>query len=103
MNEKRFDVSRRIICRHQSDTTSTSTENGRQKIIEAAAVRKDEVLNRLNLIESNFVYHRKNVCYKSTLCVKLLNPSRNQMIQKIKKFNVVIKVRNCKKLRCVYC
>ena len=89
MNEKRFDVSRCITCQHQSET-----ENGRQKIIEAAAVWKVEVLYGLNLIESNFIYHMKNACYKSTLRIKLLNPSRNQMNQTIKKIMVVMKVGN---------
>ena len=36
----------------------------------------------------------KNACYKSTLRIKLLNPSRNQMNQTIKKIMVVMKVRN---------
>ena len=56
MNEKSFDVSKCIIiCQCQSDTTVTSTENGRPKIIEAAAVQKDQVFDRLDLVESNFV------------------------------------------------
>ena len=42
-NEKGFDVSRCIICQHQSDTTVTSIENGRCQLIEVAAVWKDEV------------------------------------------------------------
>ena len=38
----------------------TSTTNGRTKIIEAASIRKDIVLERLNGIEQNFVYHMDN-------------------------------------------
>ena len=64
-NEKSFDVSKCIISQRQSETTVTSTENGRRKIIEAAAVRKDQVLDRLDLVESNFVYHMNNAYYKS--------------------------------------
>ena len=59
--------------------TVTSTENGRRKIIEAAAVRKDQVLDRLDLVESNFVYHMNNACYKSYTLVKLWNLFKNQM------------------------
>ena len=70
--KKSFNVSKCIICQHQLDTTVTSTENGRQKIIEAAAVQKDQVLDRLDLVESNFAHHMNNASYKSyTLCKTL--------------------------------
>ena len=36
--------SRCINCQRQPDTTVTSFKNGRRKIIEAAAVRKGQVL-----------------------------------------------------------
>ena len=72
INEKSFDVSKCIICYRQSDATVPSTENGRRKIIEAAAVRKDQVLDRLDLVESNFVYHMNNAYYKSYTLRKTL-------------------------------
>ena len=78
-NEKSFDVSRCIICQHQSDTTVTSTENGRRKIIEAAAVAKRPGVRSSRLT-------------KVTLCAKLWNPFKNQIYQIIKQFNVVMKV-----------
>ena len=37
-NEKSFDLLKCIICHRQLDTTVSLIENGRQKIIEAAAV-----------------------------------------------------------------
>ena len=39
-NEKDFDVSRFAIFLSQSDTTVTSTENGRRKIIKVTAVQR---------------------------------------------------------------
>ena len=42
-NEKSFDLLKCIICHRQLDTTVSLIENGRWKIIEAAAVRKDQV------------------------------------------------------------
>ena len=75
---KKIDVSRCIICQCQSDTTVTSTKNGERKIVEAAAVRKDQVLDRLDLVENNFVLMHIT---KFTLCAKLCNPFKNQMYQ----------------------
>ena len=62
-NEKSFDVWRCILWQRHLDTTVTSTEKGRWKIIETAAVWKHQVLDRLDLVESNFVYHM-NKCAK---------------------------------------
>ena len=42
-NEKSFDLLKCIIFQRQLDTTVSFIENGRRKIIEAAAVRKDQV------------------------------------------------------------
>ena len=42
-NEKSFDLLKCIIFQCQLDTTVSFIENGRRKIIEAAAVRKDQV------------------------------------------------------------
>ena len=47
-NEKSFDLLKCIIFQRQLDTTVSFIENGRRKIIEAAAVRKDQVLDRLD-------------------------------------------------------
>ena len=42
-----LDIKLCIICQKSSSSTVVSTENGRKKIIEAAAIREDEVLLRL--------------------------------------------------------
>ena len=42
-----FDIDQCIICQKESKVSLTSTENGRKKIIDAAATRKDEVNQRL--------------------------------------------------------
>ena len=89
--KKSFNVSECIICQRQLDTTVTSTENGRQKIIEAAAVQKDQVLDRLDLVESNFVYHMNNASYKSyTLCKTLESIQKSNVTDK--QINVVMQV-----------
>ena len=106
-NEKSFDVSKCVICQRQSDTTVISTENGRRKIIEAAAVGKDQVLDHLDLVESNFVYHMNNAHYKSYTLRKTL--------ESVQKSNVTNNQTNqcgdesgkdvepcLKRLRCVY-
>ena len=61
--EKGFDVSRFTISLHQSDTTVTSTENRSRKIIKATAVQKDEVLDCLDIVDSNLVYQMNNAYY----------------------------------------
>ena len=38
-----FDIVQCIICQRKSKVSLTSTENGRKKVINAAAIRKDEV------------------------------------------------------------
>ena len=62
---KIFDASRCIICQRHSDTTFTSTENERWKIIEAASVRKDHGVRSFGFSWMWFVYHVNNACYKS--------------------------------------
>ena len=42
-----LDIKLCIICQKSSSSTVVSTENGRKKIIDAAAIREDEVLLRL--------------------------------------------------------
>ena len=52
----------------------TSTENDRNKIIDAAAIRKDEVYQRLQNgnIDENFKYHSTNSCFKNYTLKKTL-------------------------------
>ena len=42
-----FDIGQCIIWQKKSKVSLTLTENGRKKIIDAAAIRKDEVYQRL--------------------------------------------------------
>ena len=86
--EKGFDVSRFTISLRQSNTTVTSTENERRKIVKATAVQKDEVLDCFDIVESNFVYQMNNGCYKSYI----LEPVQKSGESDNKQFNVVMKV-----------
>ena len=76
-------MSRFTISLRLSNTTVTSTENETGKIIKATAVQKDEVLDCLDIVESNFVYQMNNACYKSyTLeSVQKSGESDNQTVQ----------------------
>ena len=50
-----------------------STLNGRRKVIDAANIDKDNVLNRLSISEcSSFVYHVTNECCKGYTLSKTL-------------------------------
>ena len=60
-------------CQKSKRCSVTSTANGRTKIIEAASIRKDIVLERLNVVEQNFVYHMDNECYKRYVMKKTLD------------------------------
>ena len=51
----------------------TPTPNGRAKIIVVGSIRKDIVLECLNGIEQNFVYHMGNGCYKRYVMKKTLD------------------------------
>ena len=68
-----FQASKRIICQKSKRYSVTSTANGRTKIIEAASIRKDIVLERLNSIEQNFAYHMDNERYKRYVMKKTLD------------------------------
>ena len=68
-----FQSSKSIICQNSKRYSVTSTTNGRTKIIEAASIRKDIVLERLNGAEQNFVYHMDNECYKRYVMTKTLD------------------------------
>ena len=57
-----------IICQEQGkgdDLSSTTT--GRQNVMNAAEIRKDEVWEHLRSysVDSEFKYHMNNKCYKS--------------------------------------
>ena len=68
-----FQASKCIICQKSKRCSVTSTTNGRTKIIEAASIRKDIILERLNGIEQKFVYHMDNKCYKRYVMKKTLD------------------------------
>ena len=63
-----FQPDKCIICQKSKGHTLTSTTNGRRRIIETSAVRKDVVLERLNSVENEFVhtlfFYKKPVCKK---------------------------------------
>ena len=69
-----FDIDQCIMGQKKSKVSLTSTENGRKKIIDAAAVRKDEVYQRLqnSNIGRNFMYHVTNSCFKNYTLKKAL-------------------------------
>ena len=56
-----------IICQNSTLDKLTSTENGRNRIIDASLTRKDEVYDRITSTLAKggiFYYHVTNVCYK---------------------------------------
>ena len=70
-----FDNNKCIICQKSQTAKLTSSENGRVKVIEAANIRNDIVLRRLQdpAREGNFQYHMTNACYKSYTMKKTLD------------------------------
>ena len=70
-----FEIDKCIICQKPSIEDLKSTENGRRKIIEAAMIRKDTVLSRVNdtSINQMFKYDMNNECYKSYTLKKTLD------------------------------
>ena len=60
--EKEFDPKYYIIWQKKNTKNLTSSENGRRKIIEAAAIRKDKVQERLtpHKLDRDFCYHMDN-------------------------------------------
>lgn len=74
------DIAKCIICQNQQPCQNlTTTSEGRQTIIAAAEIRKDNVLERITSIGHNveFIYHCSNECYKSyTLKKTLLKKQR---------------------------
>ena len=69
-----FDIDQCIICQKKSKVLLKSTENGRKKITDAAAIRKDEVYQQLQNgnIDRNFKYHVTNSCFKNYMLKKTL-------------------------------
>ena len=70
-----LDIKLRIICQKSGSLTVVSTENGRKKIIRAAAIRGDEVLLRLKslAIDQHFCYHIDNQCYEKYALKKTID------------------------------
>lgn len=70
-----------IICQSNEEIACISHETGRLRIKEAAELKRDVVLERLQKFGSNFVYHSTNSCYKAythkkqTTQVESVNPS----------------------------
>ena len=73
--EQEFDPKYCITCQKKNTKNLTSSENGRHKIIEAAAIRKDKVQERLTLhkLDRDFCYYMDNHCYKSYTLKKTLD------------------------------
>ena len=68
------DFQRCIICQQITNCVVTSTENGRERILQAANIRQDIVHERL--LQGNtahFVYHMNNDCYKKYTLKKTLD------------------------------
>ena len=60
-----LDINKCIICQKSQTAKVTSTKNGRIKRIEAAHIKNDIVLRRLQDPTVNFKYDMTNACYKS--------------------------------------
>ena len=63
-----------IICQKiDPQCNTTSSENGRKRLKEAAGIRKDMVYERLQVVDQNkFYYHVNNNCYKTYVHKKKL-------------------------------
>ena len=82
-NEKGFDILKFTISLRQSYTTVTSTECWWWTIIKTTAVQKEEVLDCVDIVESNFTCQTNNACYKSytLVFVQKSDESDNQTLQ----------------------
>ena len=82
-NDKGFDILRFTISPHQSYITVTSTKNWRRKVIKPAAMQKEEVLDCVDIVETNFVYQMNNACHESNSLesVQKYDESDNQALQ----------------------
>ena len=73
-----FDISKCIICQSTTKDAPKSTPNGRTAIMKAASIRQDVVLERLENVEDDFVYHISNSCYKKYTMVKTLESIKSK-------------------------
>ena len=69
-----FVIDQCVICQKKSKVLLRSTENATKNIIDAAAIRKDEVYQRLQncKINRNFKYHVTNSFFKNYAMKKTL-------------------------------
>ena len=73
-----FNINLCIICQKSTKDAVTSSEKGRMQVTDAAAIRNDDILKRINMLEGKpFVYHSTNSCYKTYTMKSTL-----QLIQK---------------------
>ena len=73
-----------IICQRNSQETSSS-ENGRKRVREAAEIRNNCVLKRLKLIGDKCVYHMNNGCYKKYTLRKSLEKVKGKGLESLNK------------------
>lgn len=68
------DFTKCILCQKVTKQPPTSSEHGRNRILESAKIRDDEVYQRLNEGKAAyFVYHVSNECYKRYTLKKTLD------------------------------
>ena len=72
------DIEKCIICQmDQPHLNTTSSETGRERIVQAASIRKDVVYDRLKQVDnSKIFYHVSNACYKQYTLKKTLDRLR---------------------------
>ena len=83
---RHFNIERCIIYQHKKKGRLTSTAGGREKIIKAAEVRKDDVLDRMNYssLDKDFQHQVDNDYYKRyTMTKSLKNVKRKNVNENI--------------------
>ena len=78
------DAEKCIICQTVTGEEEKSFSDGRKRIIEASAIRQDDVTERLSRLDhEHFVYHIAIVCYKQYIhkqkLLKLQSTSQNSL------------------------
>ena len=64
-NGDHVDIDKCILCQKETGEALTGTSNGRKRISDAAAIRRDVVFKRIKLVEDkDFFYHVSSDCYK---------------------------------------
>src|SRR3989442_13968399 len=83
------DISKCILCQKVIKEKTTTTMERRQKILAASELRKDDVLERINLLgrDSDFVYHCSNACYKSYTLKKTMLMKKEKLKPQSRKEN----------------